>query len=105
MLFKQNIGGREFYQFPHLAELEIFDDDLLAYCEHLEKLKVDMIKRFGDLLELELSHWLIDPFFVDATTISICKKSCLISLREVLVHSFNCKRSKETGSILLNIEF
>ena len=53
-LFKQNIGRREFYQFPRLAEVELSDDDLLAYCEHLEVLKEDMIKRFTDLLELKL---------------------------------------------------
>ena len=28
-LYKQNIGRREFYQFPRLAELELTDDDLL----------------------------------------------------------------------------
>ena len=64
-LFKQNLGRREFYQFPRLAEVELSDDDLLAYCEHLEVLKEDMIKRFTDLLELELPDWIIDPFSVD----------------------------------------
>ncbi|KAI6653460.1 hypothetical protein LOD99_3679 [Oopsacas minuta] len=70
-LFKQNIGRREFYQFPHLAGLQISDDDLLAYCEHLEVLKADMIKRFTDLLELEPTHRLFDPFCVDAPTVPL----------------------------------
>ena len=39
-LYKQNIDRREFYQFPRLAELELTDDDLLSYCEHLEVLKM-----------------------------------------------------------------
>ena len=46
---QQNIGQQEFYQFPRLAELELLDDDLLAYCEHVEVLKEDMIKGFTDL--------------------------------------------------------
>ena len=70
-LFKQNIGRREFYQFPRLAEVELSDDDLLAYCEHLEVLKEDMIKRFTDLLELELPNWIIDPFSLDTDKVPI----------------------------------
>ena len=70
-LFKQNIGRREFYQFPRLAEVELSDDDLLAYCEHLEVLKEDMIKRFTDLLELKLPNWIIDPFSLDTDKVPI----------------------------------
>ena len=80
-LFKQTIGRREFYQFPHLAGLEISDDDLLAYCEHLEVLKADMIKRFTDLLELEPPYWLIDPFCVDVTTVSLYLQKELIDMQ------------------------
>ena len=53
-LFKLNIGRREFYQFPRLAELAVLDDDFLAYCDHLDAFKMDMTKRFTDLLELEI---------------------------------------------------
>ncbi|KAI6656226.1 hypothetical protein LOD99_1559 [Oopsacas minuta] len=60
------------------AGLQISDDDLLAYCEHLGVLKADMIKRFTDLLEIKLPHWLIDPFCVDA-------KQFLLYLQEVLM--------------------
>ena len=70
-LYKQNIGRREFYQFPRLAELEFTDDDLLAYCEHLEFLKDDMIKRSTDLLELDPPNWIIDPFSVDIDVVSL----------------------------------
>ncbi|KAI6649984.1 SCAN domain protein [Oopsacas minuta] len=80
-LFKQNNSRREFYQFPHLAGLQISDDDLLAYCEHLEVLKVDMIKRFTDLLELEPPHWLIDPFCVDAPTVPLYLQEELMDLQ------------------------
>ncbi|KAI6660135.1 hypothetical protein LOD99_10527 [Oopsacas minuta] len=80
-LFKQNIARREFYQFPHLAGLQISDDDLLAYCEHLEVLKADMIKRFTDLLELEPPHWLIDPFCVAAPTVPLYLQEELMDLQ------------------------
>ena len=80
-LFKQNIGRREFYQFHNLAGLEISDDDLLAYCEHLEVLKADMIKRFTDLLELEPPNWLIDPFCVDVTAVSIYLQEELMDMK------------------------
>ena len=70
-LFKQNIGRREFHQFPRLAEVELSDDDLLAYWEHLEVLKEDKFKRFTDLLKLELPDWIIDPFSVDTDKVTI----------------------------------
>ncbi|KAI6653910.1 hypothetical protein LOD99_3086 [Oopsacas minuta] len=52
-----------------LTRNPISDDDLLAYCEHLEVLRADMIQRFTDLLELEPPHWLFDPFCVDVLTV------------------------------------
>ena len=70
-LFKQNIGRREYYQFPRLAELNLTEDDLLAFCEHLEVLKEDMIKRFTDLLELKPPDWIIDPFSVYIDEVSL----------------------------------
>ena len=70
-LFKQNIGRREYYQFPRLAELNLTDDYLLAYCDISKSLREDMIKRFTDLLELEPPDWIIDPFSVDIDEISL----------------------------------
>ena len=80
-MFKQNFGRREFYQFPNLAGLDISDDDLLSYCEHNELLKADMIKRFTDLLELEPPNWLIDPFCVDVTAVSIYLQEELMDMQ------------------------
>ena len=60
--FYRKHARREFYQFPRLAELKLTDDDLLPYCEHLEVLKDDMIKRFTDLLKLEPTDRIIDPY-------------------------------------------
>ena len=75
-LFKLNIDRREFYQFPRLAELAVSEDDLLVYCDHLDALKMDMIKRFTDLLELEISDWVGNPFC--ANVVSLCLQEELI---------------------------
>ena len=40
-----------------------------------------MIKRFTDLLELEPPHWLIDPFCVDVTTVSLYLQEELIDMQ------------------------
>ena len=80
-LFKLNIGRREFYQFPRLAELAVSDDDLLAYCNHLAELKMDMTKRFTDLLELEIPDWIIVPFCVHVETVSLSFQEELIDLQ------------------------
>ena len=80
-LFKLNIGRREFYQFPRLAELAVSDDDLLAYCDNLAELKMDMTKRFTDLLELEIPDWIIDPFCVHVETVSLSFQEELIDLQ------------------------
>ena len=37
----------------------------LACSDHLDTLKMDMTKRFTELLELEISDWFIDSFCVD----------------------------------------
>ena len=73
--------GREFYQFSRLAELAVSDDDLLAYCDHLDELKMDMTKRFTDLLELEIPDWIIDPFCVHVETVSLSFQEELIDLQ------------------------
>ena len=53
---------------------------MLAYCD-LVVLKADMIKRFTDLLELEPPHWLIDPFCVDATTVTLYLQEELMDMQ------------------------
>ena len=40
-----------------------------------------MIKRFTDLLEREPPHWLIDPFCVDITTVSLYLQGELIDMQ------------------------
>lgn len=51
-LYKQNLGRRQFYQFQNLSSVETDDDDILAYCQHLEALKEDFKNRFQDVLNM-----------------------------------------------------
>ena len=88
----------EFYQFPRLAELAVSDDDLFAYCYHLDAFKMDMTKRLTDLLELETPDWIIDPFCVHVETISL-------SLQEELIDLQNDCEEKARFKIMGNGQF
>ncbi|KRX59623.1 hypothetical protein T09_13853 [Trichinella sp. T9] len=65
-MFKRNLGGREFYQFPSVAALrengEVHDDDIQIYCDHLDMLQKDMQERFQDILKMKILNWVIDLF-------------------------------------------
>jgi hypothetical protein len=37
-------------------------DDLQVYCDNLNMLHEDMTERFKDVLSLEVSDWIINPF-------------------------------------------
>ncbi|KFD59145.1 hypothetical protein M514_28677, partial [Trichuris suis] len=56
MLFKCNFAHGEFCQFPTLAkvskEVKIVEDDVHLYCQHLEMLQEDFLRRFRDILSL-----------------------------------------------------
>ncbi|KRX15327.1 Protein ZBED8 [Trichinella nelsoni] len=58
VLFKRNLGRREFYQFPSVAALrengEVHDDDIQIYCDHLDMLQKDMQERFQDILKMKI---------------------------------------------------
>jgi hypothetical protein len=65
-MFKRNIGRRELYQFPNLSELKkkggIQNDNLHVFCNHLDMLHKDMSTIFEDLLLMEISDWIRNPF-------------------------------------------
>ncbi|KRZ89012.1 hypothetical protein T08_839 [Trichinella sp. T8] len=65
-MFKRNLGGREFCQFPSVAALrengEVHDDDIQIYCDHLDMLQKDMQERFQDILKMKILNWVIDLF-------------------------------------------
>lgn len=62
LLYKNNIGRREFRNFPNLSAVSLNSDDLLVYCQHLENLNSDFAERFQDILKLKIPDWVLDPF-------------------------------------------
>ena len=66
-LFRQNIGRGDFSQFPLLGSCPtVTEADRLCYVEHLMALEQDLLKRFTELLHLEIPAWVIDPFHINA---------------------------------------
>lgn len=61
-LMKQNFGQREFSQFPHLVQRNCQDDDVSAYVQHSNVLHTDFEIRFEDVLTMEISKWIINPY-------------------------------------------
>ncbi|KAJ8019024.1 Protein ZBED8 [Holothuria leucospilota] len=62
-LYRETLSRRDMYHFPLLAqETAISDNELLVYCNHLEKIRGDMEERFRDMLELSMPAWVINPF-------------------------------------------
>ncbi|KFD48236.1 hypothetical protein M514_15905, partial [Trichuris suis] len=65
-LFRRNLARRELGQFPNLCALqkkvEIKDDDVEAYCQHLDMLHHDLSVRYEDIFGMEVPSWVIDPF-------------------------------------------
>ena len=61
-LYKQNIGQREFSQFPNLARFKKNDEDVLTYCQHLDALHSDFNQQFEDILKMNIPDWILDPF-------------------------------------------
>ncbi|KFM62868.1 SCAN domain-containing protein 3, partial [Stegodyphus mimosarum] len=62
LLYKRNIGRREFHTFPCLSAVSFKHDDLLVYCQHLENLYNDFKERFEDILNMDIPDWVLDPF-------------------------------------------
>ena len=62
LLYKRNIGRREFNNFPNLSGVSLNNDDLLVYCQHLENLHRDFKERFQDILNMGIPEWILDPF-------------------------------------------
>uniref|UniRef100_A0A5S6Q6C0 Uncharacterized protein n=1 Tax=Trichuris muris TaxID=70415 RepID=A0A5S6Q6C0_TRIMR len=64
VLFKQNLGHGNVYQFPNLNRLrdngEINDDDMLVYCNHLTMLHTNMCERYADILSMTIPASSVD---------------------------------------------
>jgi hypothetical protein len=57
---KQNIGRREFPQFPNSSQTNCQDDDVSANVQHLNALHFKT--RFEDVLTMEIPQWIINPY-------------------------------------------
>ncbi|GFQ91324.1 SCAN domain-containing protein 3 [Trichonephila clavata] len=62
VLYKKNIGRREFNNFPYLSTVSFKHDDLLVYYQHLENLHRDFKELFQDILNMDIPDWVLDPF-------------------------------------------
>ncbi|CAI9728653.1 Hypothetical predicted protein [Octopus vulgaris] len=73
LLFRLNLGRREFAQFHSLASIstKLLDDDLTVDIDHLKQLHNDMEIRFSDLLQMLVPQWFVDLFIVDPSEVDI----------------------------------
>lgn len=64
VLYRQSIGRRDFSKFPSLENInvELLDDKILVYSQHIESVVSDMKNRFQDLCALEVPSWILNPF-------------------------------------------
>jgi hypothetical protein len=61
-LYKQNLGRKQFYQFPNLSSVETNYDHILVFWQHLEALKKDFTNRFQNVLNMIIPDWVLEPF-------------------------------------------
>ncbi|XP_051782615.1 SCAN domain-containing protein 3-like [Erpetoichthys calabaricus] len=88
-LMKQNIGRREFSQFPNLSMINIQDDDVLVYVQHLNVLHTDFKTRFEDVLTMEIPQWIINPYDdIEESDVILQEKLIGISTNEELKVQF-----------------
>ncbi|KFD64282.1 hypothetical protein M514_23566, partial [Trichuris suis] len=72
-----------FLQFPNLKTIaeEVNDDDPVVYVNHLKQIQKDMEERFHDLVNLNISDWIVDPFGVSAVEVDTEIQESLIDLQ------------------------
>ncbi|CAI9714728.1 Hypothetical predicted protein [Octopus vulgaris] len=63
-----NISKRHFHQIPQLDSLKdkLVDEELTTYHKYLQSLHDNMVKRFQDVIALNIPNWYSNPFEVDA---------------------------------------
>ncbi|XP_071042275.1 uncharacterized protein [Parasteatoda tepidariorum] len=104
-IHKSNIGRKELMQFPTLkkcsiTDIEILENKILIFTDHLDQLKTDMESRCRDLMKLEIPDWILDPFsyeIVDKLTSSLHTYPQLWKQTEPLLISFPSAYLVERG--------
>ncbi|XP_034287159.2 zinc finger BED domain-containing protein 5-like [Pantherophis guttatus] len=92
-LLRYNLLKREFHQFPELSSIknDVTPEDIDRFSSHLNKLKLDMEKRFEDILKLKVYDWMKNPFTANIEEAdTICQEELLeIRYDEESKHKFN----------------
>ena len=69
-LFNAQLLRGDFHSFARLSGCSNVDDDAIrAYTEHIEKVRLDMLERFKDLLSFEIADWIINPYSANVSTV------------------------------------
>ncbi|GFU35253.1 uncharacterized protein TNCV_340201 [Trichonephila clavipes] len=88
---KQNIGRREFSQFPNLSQTNCQEDDILTYIQHLNALCSDFEIRYKDILTIYMviPQWIINPYGdIEETDVVLQEELIGISTNEELKVQF-----------------
>lgn len=74
-LYQQTLNRREFHHFPRLSKVlvDVTDNHLLIYIEHLKAVQKDMYARFKDLLDLEVFPQSTNVILPCRNYLSTCK--------------------------------
>ena len=81
-VFHRNLGRREFYQFPCLANHpDVSDDQILLYIGHITRLQEEIKKRFEDLTNMVVPNLIIDPFVAPVWEVQVQLQEKLANLQ------------------------
>lgn len=70
-LFKSFLLRKNFEYFSNLRQLEIKEEDLEIYANHLQNLSDDFKLRFADLESIDIPEWVIAPFSAQIENVDI----------------------------------
>ena len=72
-LYGRNFKNKQFSQFASLEnlKLQISEDEVEVFSSHLQKLKNDIDRRFNDVFQINVPHWVIDSFEADLFEINV----------------------------------
>ena len=73
----------EFHQFPELLTVKshVTPEDIERFGNHLSELKLDMEKRFCDILNLKVYDWMINPFTANASNVDVTFQEGLLEMQ------------------------
>ena len=82
-IFRHNLLQGEFHQFPELLTIknDVTPEDIERFGNHLSELKLDMEKRFCDILNLKVYDWIINPFTANAANVDVTFQEELLEMQ------------------------